>query len=116
MGPEQEKNLKSLAKGIRAGKVTTSLMIDSGDMLCVFRSMRGVTLGELADWDDDGVDSIYEWTENAVEDDDDGNPVFDTYQFLTVEERKFVDAEVERLSEAAKKRNRRKKQPNGKKK
>lgn len=116
MESERENQLKKIARGIRAGALTTSRMINPNDVLRTFRSMRDVTLGELADWDDDNINSIYEWHENAVEKDEDGNPVFDTYQFLTVEEYAFIDAELERLAEAAKKRNvrKRKKKPNKK--
>jgi len=105
---QNEAELKKIATGIRSGSVTVSTMIANADVLTVFRSMRNVTLGELEEWESNGIHVIYEWNDKSIGDDDDGKPVFDTYQFLKTDEWMYIEAEIERLDEKAKKRNIRK--------
>ena len=101
--------LKKIAKGIRSGKVTWSMDVAVGDTLQVFRGMRDVTLGQLDDWENQGVHSIFEWNDKAAEEDDDGNPVFDSCQLMHMDEHEFVESELERLKKAAERRKKRKK-------
>lgn len=104
MDSNRQNELKKIADGIRAGALTTSNMVAPENMLNVFRAMCGVTLGELENWEKDGIHLIYEWNKNAAGGDD-GNPVFDSYRRLSTEDCRFIDEEVARLDEAAKERN-----------
>jgi len=98
---KNEDELKKISDGIKNGDVTISNMVAHESMLEVFKAMRDVTLGELEDWENNGVHVVFEWHENAVGKNKDGNPMFNTYQFLTVDEWTYIQDEMGRTEEKA---------------
>ena len=98
-------DLKKIARGVKSGGITLSTDVENEDTLSVFRSMRDVTLGELEQWEKDDIRLIFEWNNNKVSVDEDGSPVFDTYEFLTHEEHDRIKEEIKRIDETTKKRN-----------
>jgi len=103
----EEDDLKKIARGIHEDKVVISNAVPHENMLNTFRGMRSVTLGELEEWGRNGIHLIFEFREKAVACED-GNPVFESYQLLSLDEWTFINQEIERLKEDARRRNIRK--------